>query len=109
VDIGPQPSCKHHCNTKLQQPGYRAGYGREGSGSLQIAGGRAVARSHGYDLAGFVNESGKFTAEVKLSNPYKMVFKGQLNANTATGSVRLIYAQDDFDSNESVSELTSPV
>ena len=37
-----------------------------GFGNLQIAGGRVVARVHGYDLGGFVSKNGRFGAEATL-------------------------------------------
>lgn len=63
-------------------------------GNVQIAGGRVVARVRGYDLAGFVNGFGKFTAAVVLDNDptlgaIKYVLEGQLDGATGTGTAEL--------------------
>lgn len=68
----------------------------EGSGNLQIAGGRAVARVHGYDLGGFVDSSGRFTTSLDLNENYQFVLMGQLDVDIGTGSGRLYHARKDL-------------
>jgi len=80
-----------------------------GSGSLQIAGGRVVARASKFDLAGFVSKDGKFTSEVSLLErsrvaipddgrygEKKLLMDGQLDAKTGTGTGQLTVAYEDF-------------
>ena len=68
----------------------------EGFGNLQIAGGRAVARVHGYDLSGFVNATGQFTTNLDLKENYQFIFNGQLDANTGKGTGRLYHVRKDL-------------
>lgn len=67
----------------------------EGYGNLQIADGHAVARVSGFDLAGFVNEDGRFTTHVNLSDQFEFKFHGQLDSEPGTGTGRLIHSRKD--------------
>jgi hypothetical protein len=68
----------------------------EGFGNLQIAGGRAVARVHGYDLSGFVDTTGQFTTSLNLKENYQFIFNGQLDATTGKGTGRLYHVRKDL-------------
>jgi len=63
----------------------------DGVGNLQIAGGRVVARVERYDLAGFINADGRFTAEIGLSGPWRFKLDGQLDSDTGLGEGRLTH------------------
>ncbi len=69
---------------------YRTGcYDLDSIGNLQIAGGRVVARVIGYDLAGFINSSGKFSAYIELSGNSQFRLRGQLDSVTGKGEGRI--------------------
>ena len=48
-----------------------------------------VARVSGYDLAGFIDATGKFTAHIDLSSEWRFWLRGQLDSRTGTGEGRL--------------------
>ncbi len=59
-----------------------------------FAGGRAIARVHGYSLSGFVDATDRFTTELDLKENYQFILNGHLDANVETG--RLYHVREDL-------------